>query len=106
MATSNMETRNGGSPEIQAQEGNGEAPSGFILKLFQMVNGAPDEVITVSRKRRSSMYIYGPLSKYENQHPPHPQQTYPPRGVLYQIMDEKVPSTTREAQKSSLGNVL
>jgi hypothetical protein len=23
-------------------------PSGFILKLFQMVNGAPDEVITVS----------------------------------------------------------
>ena len=23
-------------------------PSGFILKLYQMVNGAPDEVITVS----------------------------------------------------------
>ena len=23
-------------------------PSGFILKLFQMVNGAPDEVISVS----------------------------------------------------------
>jgi hypothetical protein len=26
----------------------GEVPSGFILKLFQMVNGAPDEVIAVS----------------------------------------------------------
>jgi hypothetical protein len=25
----------------------GEVPSGFILKLFQMVNGAPDEVIAV-----------------------------------------------------------
>lgn len=25
-----------------------EVPSGFILKLFQMVNGAPDEVIAVS----------------------------------------------------------
>ncbi len=23
-------------------------PSGFILKLYQMVNGAPDEVISVS----------------------------------------------------------
>lgn len=30
-----------------AQNGPNE-PSGFILKLFQMVNGAPDEVITVS----------------------------------------------------------
>eukprot|EP00977_Amphora_coffeiformis_P005646 scaffold1189_cov194-Amphora_coffeaeformis.AAC.3 len=51
MATTNMETRNGGVPEIQTQEGNSEAPSGFILKLFQMVNGAPDEVITVSCKQ-------------------------------------------------------
>lgn len=50
MATMNMETRNGGSPEPQPHEVNGEAPSGFILKLFQMVNGAPDEVITVSFK--------------------------------------------------------
>lgn len=29
-------------------------PSGFILKLFQMVNGAPDEVITVS----SRLWLY------------------------------------------------
>ena len=28
-----------------------EAPSGFILKLFQMVNGAPDEVISVSSQQ-------------------------------------------------------
>ena len=51
--TSNMETRNGGIPETQASQeavaGGAEAPSGFILKLYQMVNGAPDEVITVSR---------------------------------------------------------
>lgn len=26
----------------------GDVPSGFILKLFQMVNGAPNEVISVS----------------------------------------------------------
>lgn len=25
-----------------------DAPSGFILKLFQMVTGAPDEIISVS----------------------------------------------------------
>ena len=49
MATLNMETRNGTSPVPQTQEGGSEAPSGFILKLFQMVNGAPDEVICVSR---------------------------------------------------------
>jgi hypothetical protein len=28
--------------------GGNAVPSGFILKLYQMVNGAPDEVITVS----------------------------------------------------------
>lgn len=27
---------------------DGAVPSGFILKLFQMVNGAPDEIISVS----------------------------------------------------------
>ena len=31
-------------------EGSGAVPSGFILKLYQMVNGAPDEVISVSLK--------------------------------------------------------
>ncbi len=31
-----------------SQEGAPGAPSGFILKLYQMVNGAPDEVISVS----------------------------------------------------------
>eukprot|EP00546_Thalassionema_frauenfeldii_P013379 CAMPEP_0178911260 /NCGR_PEP_ID=MMETSP0786-20121207/9591_1 /TAXON_ID=186022 /ORGANISM="Thalassionema frauenfeldii, Strain CCMP 1798" /LENGTH=69 /DNA_ID=CAMNT_0020583677 /DNA_START=27 /DNA_END=236 /DNA_ORIENTATION=+ len=25
----------------------GSVPSGFILKLYQMVNGAPDDIITV-----------------------------------------------------------
>lgn len=30
-----------------AGQQNGELPSGFILKLYQMVNGAPDEVISV-----------------------------------------------------------
>lgn len=34
----------------------GEVPSGFILKLFQMVNGAPDEVISVS-----SLGVYMPF---------------------------------------------
>ena len=47
MATINMETSQGVGPVIQVQDAS-EAPSGFILKLFQMVNGAPDEVISVS----------------------------------------------------------
>lgn len=34
--------------ESSPPPGQGEVPSGFILKLFQMVNGAPDEVIAVS----------------------------------------------------------
>jgi len=29
------------------KDGNG-VPSGFVLKLFQMVNGAPDDIISVS----------------------------------------------------------
>ena len=35
---------------LTAKDDSGAAnvPSGFILKLYQMVNGAPDEVITVS----------------------------------------------------------
>lgn len=33
---------------LQAAAGGDNVPSGFILKLFQMVNGAPDEVIRVS----------------------------------------------------------
>lgn len=55
MSTVNMETRNGGSPVAQLaqpQEGSADAPSGFILKLYQMVNGAPDEVISVSLLNR------------------------------------------------------
>ncbi len=36
--TSNVKDENSGSSNV---------PSGFILKLYQMVNGAPNEVITV-----------------------------------------------------------
>ena len=39
----------------------GNLPSGFILKLYQMVNGAPDEVITVSffsPYRKASLYNF------------------------------------------------
>ena len=35
------------SPTPKGTEGGN--PSGFILKLFQMVNGAPDDVVTVSK---------------------------------------------------------
>lgn len=35
------------SPTPKSAEGNN--PSGFILKLFQMVNGAPDDVVSVSK---------------------------------------------------------
>jgi hypothetical protein len=48
MAATKIETRreNTTSP-TSIQPSNTEVPSGFILKLFQMVNGAPDEVISV-----------------------------------------------------------
>ena len=42
------------SKDVSATVGNdggGSVPSGFILKLFQMVNGAPDEVISVSGRK-------------------------------------------------------
>lgn len=42
------------SPEPPLASGS-EPPSGFILKLYQMVNGAPDEVISV----RSSIGFLG-----------------------------------------------
>ena len=67
MATTNMETRNGGIPENQTQDGNGEAPSGFILKLFQMVNGAPDEVITVSCRPPAFRVLCEPLLRFEDE---------------------------------------
>jgi hypothetical protein len=31
-------------------------PSGFILKLYQMVNGAPDEVISVSEVKNKRSF--------------------------------------------------
>ncbi|KAG7359693.1 HSF-type DNA-binding protein [Nitzschia inconspicua] len=34
------------TPPTSSNEPNSNVPSGFILKLFQMVNGAPDEVIS------------------------------------------------------------
>lgn len=35
------------SNEKDQKSGSSNVPSGFILKLYQMVNGAPNEVITV-----------------------------------------------------------
>ena len=49
--TTTMSTDVKSKEEVGPSGGNengGNVPSGFILKLFQMVNGAPDEVITVS----------------------------------------------------------
>ena len=37
------------TPKVKDEtSGSSSVPSGFILKLYQMVNGAPNEVITVS----------------------------------------------------------
>jgi hypothetical protein len=49
LATMNVESKREGSPVPSSNDGGGLVPSGFILKLFQMVNGAPDEVISVSK---------------------------------------------------------
>jgi hypothetical protein len=47
-STMNVESRNKEESAKQANDSAGAVPSGFILKLYQMVNGAPDEVISVS----------------------------------------------------------
>jgi len=49
------------------------APSGFVLKLFQMVNGSDDEVIKVRMPQRSYSILLKMSSKvlYENNMPAH-----------------------------------
>ena len=37
---------------------SGGVPSGFVLKLYQMVNGAPDEVISVSLDTPSFFFSF------------------------------------------------
>lgn len=36
------------SPVPSSGEGKNGTPSGFVLKLYQMVNGAPDDIVSVS----------------------------------------------------------
>ena len=44
-----METRNRNvAVEVKENINSADVPSGFILKLYEMVNGAPDDVISVS----------------------------------------------------------
>jgi len=40
------ESTNTPATKDHSTSSGGNVPSGFILKLYQMVNGAPDEVIT------------------------------------------------------------
>ena len=42
---------------LPAKEGS-SVPSGFVLKLYQMVNGAPDEIISV-RKSSHTLHCGG-----------------------------------------------
>lgn len=42
------ESRSKDDTTTQGNDSASAVPSGFILKLYQMVNGAPDEVISVS----------------------------------------------------------
>ena len=41
----------------QPASGGDNVPSGFILKLFQMVNGAPDELIRVSLCSDGALFV-------------------------------------------------
>ena len=34
--------------DTSSSQDKGGVPSGFVLKLYQMVNGAPDEIVSVS----------------------------------------------------------
>ena len=48
VSTMSVNTKRESSNAPSNEGGSGSVPSGFILKLFQMVNGAPDELISVS----------------------------------------------------------
>ena len=49
MSSPSMETRNRNvAVEVKENINSADVPSGFILKLYEMVNGAPDDVISVS----------------------------------------------------------
>lgn len=48
MASEGIETRRKVVNASPRESSAADVPSGFILKLFQMVEGAPDEVIAVS----------------------------------------------------------
>ena len=53
MTTDSMTANDSKKTDTSKEQPQGTAaadnvPSGFILKLYQMVNGAPDEVIRVS----------------------------------------------------------
>lgn len=41
-------TRPKSTSPVPTADAKGGAPSGFVLKLFQMVNGAPDDIVSVS----------------------------------------------------------
>jgi hypothetical protein len=45
----NIESKNKEVSSSPGNDGGSAVPSGFILKLYQMVNGAPDEVIKVRK---------------------------------------------------------
>lgn len=62
MTAVRMETRHKGTSPAASSEQSGDAPSGFILKLFQMVNGAGDDVIHVSFFQSRSLPL-PPISK-------------------------------------------
>ena len=47
-STMNIDSKNKQVFSSTGNDGGSSVPSGFILKLYQMVNGAPDEVISVS----------------------------------------------------------
>jgi hypothetical protein len=46
-----------GTRSEDKQNGNAEQPTAFILKLFEMINDAPDEVIAVSSQEHRIGYL-------------------------------------------------
>lgn len=56
MATSPVPNESSIKDATQPPSKDGAVPSGFILKLYQMVNGAPDDIISVSKNHRHLFY--------------------------------------------------
>ena len=67
------------SPVPSSGEGKNGTPSGFVLKLYQMVNGAPDDIVSVSAPNCSLICLLPEESGFD------PFECCPSMNLLFEI---------------------